>query len=203
MKILLVVCGAVLSLICSNSEAAWFQYHTTTRQVLGVFALEEDTRPLPDTATIEDPSITVATVVWPTPAGCAKGRKEWALLSPGSTLPLVLNPAMTFFRCHVVTDLAELRLALKNEIERAIMIAVPTSDVTGNLLSILASAELRCTTVTAGDVLANTNGTCNSIRSNNLAIMGKMGTLAEVLTLQSTVITLHTDMENLKTAKGW
>lgn len=99
--------------------AAWLQYRVTDLQVVGVFEVQADTRPSVGTALIELPGVAAGSVAWPIPVGCSRGRPEWTLLSLGGRLPLRLNPGLTFFRCHVVTNGAEVDAVVADLVRRA------------------------------------------------------------------------------------
>lgn len=181
--------------------ASWFQYEIVTLQVVGRFEAQEDSRPLDGTALMEIPG---SNVPFPIPSGCTVGRTDWTLVSSGGVAPLVVNPALTFFRCQVVDSLAELNAVLQTETDR-LTTAVEKIEGRVRMIAILTAGEVQCncTSITGGQCDAGTNAPCVNLRANNNTIFAKIGTIPELVTYQEAIIQLHIDKCALQASKGW
>jgi len=51
--------------------------------------------------------VAAAALDWPDPSGCTNGRATWSVLGAGNTVPPILNPALVFFSCKVVTNASQ------------------------------------------------------------------------------------------------
>jgi hypothetical protein len=103
--------GAILMLAwVAVCHAAWIQYDTTTGEVLGTFDVQADTRPMDGTALLSvQGNAPASAIVWPVPDTCEAGRLDWTRVS--ASRALVVDPALTFYRCQVVGNWPELKAA--------------------------------------------------------------------------------------------
>lgn len=191
-----VLAGLLIGILATSAHASWIQYNTSTFQVVGAFATEADMRLDAETAPLEYSGVAVADIPWPNPSGCTNGRKDWTLVTSPGELPLVLNPTLTFFRCHPVANLSDLRAATLGALNSlAVQGTGLRKEMSLEVMVVLLVGGLQC--------VGNNSATCNSIRANNLTIFSHLGSAADVLTLQGSIITLYTEFTAAKNAHGW
>jgi hypothetical protein len=139
---------------------------------------------------------------WNAPGGCALDTRQpwrWTRLVTVSPLVLQLNPTLIFFQCTAVSSLEHMRTVMKAKVDGALSVVTGANkDITVSLLAVLAFGQNAC-----DGPPPVTTGNCGTIRSNNTTIGLKLGTLADIVTLQTSVISIFTEFNNVKTAQGW
>lgn len=172
-------------------HAAWLQYDTATLAVKAVFDVKGDSRPKAGTALFEVPG-TVATLVYPAPPTCPTGQMDWTLLSNGPSLPLVVNHALTFYRCHVVSNWEELKdirdLLIDQELEKHDMV---------NRMARLEAIESKV--CKPGD----NSDPCKGLRTVMEKRRGKYPNPTQLNRSVMRIDALYEDAEKVKDAMGW
>lgn len=123
------------------------------------------------------------------------GKPEWTVLSSGNTVPPVLNPALVFLRCHVVTDKRSTYAAVLQEFAVAAQAYIRD----GNLESIVLIDEALARVCPPGDNSTN----CPEIRTAFTEVAKLMAGKGQLRTAGETGAALKAEGDALICAHGW
>lgn len=162
-------------------------YKVPSGEVLGAF---RDPIPLqPGYAQVTVPNADL--VVWPAPAGCTLGQKQWALVTALPSPTFTLNPALTFFRCHPVGSATDVDRIVEETIAQ--LSGPRAQQGVRQMHRALGALDVLTVECPPG----STTSGCDAKRTSALALRNTE------LTLQSQMEQVYVEGAAVKVANGW